>query len=360
MTAPNLRASNHAELNRQSLHQPESRIDPNLSPFPMLAVPPVHRPRSVDTANQMDVMSMSRQYVGGVYDEPWSAVRMRTSNVPAARPPFPQLSMNYGPYRERPGSDIGESDSGYYTHRPQSVTSNEPGRVDQELQPEMAFHVSAMSVNSGPSEPTEVYPISDQASQYSSRSASQSKMQFKCSKCNETMKCPSDYKKHMLKHDKPHMCDILPCKRAAQGKGFTTVNDLARHKKSVHRIGVNQDSYQCASENCRNKQKLWPRLDNFKQHISRMHRGEDEADLISRSVYRDSYVPELSVAPMDTTLAGIGTKQFPGNEIDDPASGISLTPDQDSSQWTSFDPSSQGFALDVDRSNVNGDRKSVV
>ena len=56
---------------------------------------------------------------------------------------------------------------------------------------------------------------------------------------------------------------------------------------------------------------------------------------------------------MDTTLAGIGTeKQFP-NEIDDPASGISLTPDQDSSQWNSFDPSSQGFAMDVDRSNVN-------
>jgi hypothetical protein len=62
----------------------------------------------------------------------------------------------------------------------------------------------------------------------------------------------------------------------------------------------------------------------------------------------------MSVAPMDTTLAGIGTeKQFHGNEIDDPASGISLTPDQDSSQWTSFDPSSQGFAIDVDQSNTS-------
>jgi len=91
----------------------------------------------------------------------------------------------------------------------------------------------------------------------------------------------------MLKHDKPHMCDILPCKRAALGKGFTTINDLDRHKKSVHRIGVNKDSYQCASENCRNKQKLWPRLDNFKQHISRMHKGEDEADLINRYVPPD-------------------------------------------------------------------------
>jgi len=176
----------------------------------------------------------------------------------------------------------------------------------------------------------------------------------------------------MLKHDKPHTCDVMGCRRAATGKGFTTINDLQRHKKSVHRIGVDKDSYQCASENCRNKGKIWPRLDNFKQHINRMHKGEDEADLISRYVgalgtrfamlttsrssYQEPYSAstDMSVAPMDTTLAGIGTeKQFPGNEIDDPASGISLTPDQDSSQWTSFDPSSQGFAMDVDRSNAN-------
>jgi hypothetical protein len=74
-----------------------------------------------------------------------------------------------------------------------------------------------------------------------------------------------------------------------------------------------------------------------------------------RSAYHELFSPsaEMSVAPMDTTLAGIGTeKQFSGNEIDDPASGISLTPDQDTSQWTSFDPSSQGFAMDVDRSNA--------
>lgn len=194
MTAPNLRASNHAEMNRQSHHQPENRIDPSLSQFAMLAVPSVGRPRSVDTANQIDVMSMSRGYVGGMYDEPWSSVRMRNSNVAAARPAFSQSSMNYGPYREHPGSDIDKSDSGYYTHRPQSVISNEPGRVDQELPTEMTFNVGNMSVNSAPSEPTEVYPISDQASQYSSRSASQPKTHFKCSKCKEIMKCPSDFK----------------------------------------------------------------------------------------------------------------------------------------------------------------------
>lgn len=89
----------------------------------------------------------------------------------------------------------------------------------------------------------------------------------------------------MLKHDKPHTCDVSGCRRAALGKGFTTINDLLRHKKSVHRIGVERDSYQCASEHCRNRGKIWPRLDNFKQHIHRMHKDEDETELIQKSVF---------------------------------------------------------------------------
>jgi hypothetical protein len=89
-------------------------------------------------------------------------------------------------------------------------------------------------------------------------------------------------RKHMLKHQKPYRCNIPNCRRS--GKGFTTKNDLDRHKKSVHRIGALENSYQCASENCRNKEKIWPRLDNFKQHIHRMHKEENEADLIRRYV----------------------------------------------------------------------------
>lgn len=84
----------------------------------------------------------------------------------------------------------------------------------------------------------------------------------------------------MLKHEKPYKCEIKGCRRGP--KGFTTINDLNRHKKSVHRIGALSKSYQCASEHCRNKEKIWPRLDNFKQHVHRMHNDEDEAELIQR------------------------------------------------------------------------------
>lgn len=90
-------------------------------------------------------------------------------------------------------------------------------------------------------------------------------------------------RKHTLKHQKPFTCDIPNCKRG--GQGFTTVNDLDRHKKSVHQIGLRNKSYQCASETCRNKEKIWPRLDNFKQHIERMHRDENEIDLIAKYAY---------------------------------------------------------------------------
>lgn len=95
----------------------------------------------------------------------------------------------------------------------------------------------------------------------------------------------------MLKHDKRHTCDIPSCPRAAVGAGFTTINDLNRHKKSVHRVGGENRSYRCASESCRNKDKIWPRLDNFKQHICRMHKGEDEDDLIRRSICKDHQLP---------------------------------------------------------------------
>jgi hypothetical protein len=85
----------------------------------------------------------------------------------------------------------------------------------------------------------------------------------------------------MLKHDKPHKCDVANCSRT---EGFITVNDLMRHKKSVHKVGVDTitRSFKCAYPNCKSPEKVWPRLDNFKQHIIRMHKVDDVKDLIAR------------------------------------------------------------------------------
>jgi hypothetical protein len=87
----------------------------------------------------------------------------------------------------------------------------------------------------------------------------------------------------MLKHKKVFVCDIEGCKRS--GKGFSTTNDLDRHKKSVHGIDfAKTKSYRCAADDCQNKTKVWPRLDNFKQHIERMHKDHEVIDLIKRLV----------------------------------------------------------------------------
>jgi hypothetical protein len=196
MTVPNLRPPHHPDMHRPNNLQ-DNRIDPNLANFSLLAVPG-GRPRSaMDNTNPMESV-MSRVY-SGMHDEPWSAVRMRHSSVATARPAYSQPNGAYGSYREPPGSDIEsiapKSDSGYYTHAPQSVISNEPARVDQELPSDMTFQVRNISVNSAPSEPTEVFPMqSDQASQYSGRSTTQVKATYKCSQCKEVSKCPSDYK----------------------------------------------------------------------------------------------------------------------------------------------------------------------
>ncbi|UPX11576.1 uncharacterized protein EKO05_0002175 [Ascochyta rabiei] len=100
--------------------------------------------------------------------------------------------------------------------------------------------------------------------------------------CCAVLSSKSVHKKHMLKHDKAFVCTIQGCKR--NGKGFATVNDLDRHRKSVHKIDSHRTkSYRCAHDDCRNKPKIWPRLDNFKQHIGRMHRDYDDFELIKNS-----------------------------------------------------------------------------
>jgi hypothetical protein len=83
--------------------------------------------------------------------------------------------------------------------------------------------------------------------------------------------------KHKLRHEKPFRCDVPNCPR--KGLGFGTQNDLARHQQSVHRAdGI---KYRCSEGACKTKQKHWPRADNFKQHLKRVHNItiEPDADL---------------------------------------------------------------------------------
>lgn len=89
-------------------------------------------------------------------------------------------------------------------------------------------------------------------------------------------------RKHNLRHTKPFHCTVEGCKRV---DGFSTSNDLERHVKSLH-LNKTGDAklYKCLVSSCKSKDKLWPRLDNFKSHLKRKHdlNLEETEDIVRR------------------------------------------------------------------------------
>ena len=73
------------------------------------------------------------------------------------------------------------------------------------------------------------------------------------------------------------MCDFPGCQRS---EGFSTSNDLERHIKSKHPAALRgvepTRRYRCHMQGCKSKEKSWPRLDNFRSHLKRVHKVEDE------------------------------------------------------------------------------------
>jgi hypothetical protein len=87
----------------------------------------------------------------------------------------------------------------------------------------------------------------------------------------------------MCRHKKPFKCVEPGCTRT---EGFGTRNDLERHQKCVHRI-VSRDRdkcFKCFAPNCPRADQIWPRYDNFRQHLARVHGDEDIEKLITRLV----------------------------------------------------------------------------
>jgi len=86
--------------------------------------------------------------------------------------------------------------------------------------------------------------------------------------------------KHLATHARRHTCDEPGCPRKI---GFSTINDLERHKKTVHKILGHSRVYHCFGKGCKSD-KIWPRLDNFKHHLEKLHPTENTDELIRRLV----------------------------------------------------------------------------
>lgn len=64
-------------------------------------------------------------------------------------------------------------------------------------------------------------------------------------------------------------------KGCTRSEGFSTPNDLDRHKRSLHPDEhADGDRYRCQVGPCFNKNKIWPRADNFRAHMKRVHQKE--------------------------------------------------------------------------------------
>ncbi|CCC08890.1 hypothetical protein SMACR_07526 [Sordaria macrospora] len=138
-----------------------------------------------------------------------------------------------------------------------------------------------------------------------------------CEHCKQPVKTKSELNKHKQKHTKPHHCTQPGCSR---GQGFSTKNDLQRHIASVHKMHTLV--YHCRHGNCPNKSKKekdWPRADNFRQHLRRVHqinlKAEDDLKLY------EVHLPQEPVVADPLTTAFF-------------ASQMQTMPEQNGASWT--------------------------
>ncbi|KAF2238003.1 hypothetical protein EV356DRAFT_529498 [Viridothelium virens] len=245
---------------------------------------------------QTDTDPLTRFYAGR--DDPWipqQSLPSYTMPVPPQRTLTSQPRSaapdvaGYDHHSSAPSSEVGSSvavpcrsDSGYITQAAttRSVHSFDSGGETNDL----SARLGSMQPYSGQSRHGHhgvlQFPTTQQALGARQTLAINS---LRCPHCGEIQKCKSEFKKHVTRHEKPHKCDVPGCQRK---EGFTSANDLDRHKKSKHNIAPTHGSdrsYKCASEQCRKKSKIWPRLDNFRQHVIKIHPDENTEELIRKS-----------------------------------------------------------------------------
>jgi hypothetical protein len=166
---------------------------------------PVHPGVIRDAASDLSFLTPGyRGYdpiVRQMQEQSWSVYNPRSSNTNGSRSPSRQSNINYRRYRG-PGSDVDSqvlpSDEGYFSQMTdQSVLSNEPGHVNQELPPNVTTPVDNMNIESVANEaPARSRLPSDQRSytSYVSSRSGKSNKPAPCPECGEVSKCNSDYK----------------------------------------------------------------------------------------------------------------------------------------------------------------------
>ncbi|KAK2003183.1 hypothetical protein LX36DRAFT_724995 [Colletotrichum falcatum] len=134
-----------------------------------------------------------------------------------------------------------------------------------------------------------------------------------CPDCRAFCKTKSELNKHNQRHRKAYICDVAGCTRK---EGFGTLNDLDRHKGSVHPDVCNVGPrFRCHVGSCQTKDKIWPRADNFRQHLKRVHQrtvspDDDLSEYLLQSSPQRPQDDSFQQNAQDD-LEGVGSELFP-------------------------------------------------
>jgi hypothetical protein len=249
------------------------------------------RNSGMPTDNTVSYPGFSLQQFYNDRDEPWTPVKSngvnkyRVMRNPAMSHSMAALAPGYDRYRDATAlSDcdtIGRgtySDSGYgsFPHKSMGAPSDysDMDRVGETQSIIGGF--SEFRLQAGSPDTSSIKGL-DSRRDFRQPSAPQAGgLSHLCQFCKKSVKTKSEMKKHLARHTKPHVCDEPDCTRSAEG--FSTQNDLERHRQSVHKAGGIK--YRCPLGDCAGKVKDWPRADNFRQHLKKVHKVnvENNAD----------------------------------------------------------------------------------
>ncbi|KAI0425954.1 hypothetical protein F5Y09DRAFT_80093 [Xylaria sp. FL1042] len=185
-----------------------------------------------------------------------------------------------------PSEIMPQSDSGYGSYHNQPSIANgsvcdDPFDPNQDTQSIMGGSMVDAQFSVPDTMSKNHMPLGGPCDSWSSAPIRIETINMICEECGKSVRTKSELKKHDQRHKKPFKCDVKGCTRT---EGFSTTNDLDRHKRSVHPGSQTLGNrYVCQIGPCKNKDKIWPRADNFKAHLKRVHMKETvtEADLDS-------------------------------------------------------------------------------
>ncbi|OHE91189.1 hypothetical protein CORC01_13500 [Colletotrichum orchidophilum] len=140
-----------------------------------------------------------------------------------------------------------------------------------------------------------------------------------CQNCGASCKTKSELNKHHQRHRKAFKCEVEGCSRT---EGFGTTNDLERHKGSVHPEIFNPSlRYRCHIGSCQTKDKKWPRADNFRQHLKRVHHQnvnseDDLSDFVFQPPAQRSSGPTYTQDAQNVLEGvGVGSEFYQANSM---------------------------------------------